>query len=53
LAVALIAGSIVMVKPLLERTHVLWASYARLLAGVAGLLIIALIHPQRGKFWGR
>jgi drug/metabolite transporter (DMT)-like permease len=52
LAVALIAGSIVMVKPLLERTHVLWASYARLLAGVAGLLIIALIHPQRGEILG-
>ncbi|BBO70700.1 hypothetical protein DSCA_46300 [Desulfosarcina alkanivorans] len=52
LAVALIAASIVMVKPLLEQTHVLWASFARLLAGVAGLLIIALIHPQRGPILG-
>jgi drug/metabolite transporter (DMT)-like permease len=52
LAVALIAGSIVMVKPLLDETHVLWASFARLLAGVAGLLVIALIHPQRGEILG-
>lgn len=52
LAVALIAGSIVMVKPLLDQTHVLWASFVRLLAGVAGLLLIALIHPQRFDILG-
>lgn len=47
LAVTLLAVSIVIVKPLLERTNVLWASFVRLLAGVAGLLIITAIHPQR------
>jgi drug/metabolite transporter (DMT)-like permease len=47
LAVILIAGSVVMVKPLLEETSVLWASFARLLSGVAGLIVIAVIHPER------
>jgi len=47
LAVILIAGSVVMVKPLLEETSVLWASFVRLLAGVAGLFVIAVVHPQR------
>lgn len=47
LAVVLIAGSVVMVKPLLEETSVLWASFVRLLAGVAGLIVIAVIHPER------
>jgi drug/metabolite transporter (DMT)-like permease len=48
MSVALMAGSIVMVKPLLATTSVLWASFARGLAGVAGLLIMTLFHPQRG-----
>ena len=52
LAVTLIAGSVVMVKPLLEETSVLWASFARLLAGVAGLIVIAVIHPERREILG-
>ena len=47
LAVVMIAGSVVMVKPLLGETSVLWASFVRLLAGVAGLVLIAVIHPER------
>jgi len=47
LAVTLMAGSIVLVKPLLENTSVLWASFVRLLAGVAGLLIITAISSER------
>jgi drug/metabolite transporter (DMT)-like permease len=47
LAVILIAGSVVMVKPLLEETSFLWASFVRLLAGVAGLVVVAVIHPER------
>ena len=47
LAVTLMAGSIVMVKPLLENTSVLWASFVRLLAGVAGLLVITAINSER------
>ena len=49
LAVSLLAGSIIMVKPLLETTSVLWASYVRLLAGVAGLLVLAVIQPERKR----
>ncbi|WP_319405880.1 DMT family transporter [uncultured Desulfosarcina sp.] len=52
LAVILIAGSVVMVKPLLEETSVLWASFVRLLAGVAGLIVIAVIHPERRVILG-
>lgn len=52
MAVVLIAGSVVMVKPLLDQTHVLWASFVRLLAGVAGLLVLALIHPDRWDILG-
>ncbi len=47
LAVVLIAASVVMVKPLLEKTGFLWASFVRLLAGVAGLIAIGVIHSDR------
>jgi drug/metabolite transporter (DMT)-like permease len=52
MAVSLLAGSIVMIKPLLAHTNILWASLVRLLAGVAGLLIITVIHPQRQVILG-
>ncbi|MEE4111327.1 MAG: DMT family transporter [Desulfobacteraceae bacterium] len=52
LAVAMIAGSVVMVKPQLEETSVLWASFVRLLAGVVGLIVIAVIHPERRVILG-
>lgn len=52
IAVSLMAGSIVMVKPLLVHTNILWASVVRLMAGVAGLLIITAIHPQRRTILG-
>lgn len=52
LAVSLLAGSIVMIKPLLEHTSILWASFVRLLAGVAGLLVIAVVHPERQVILG-
>lgn len=52
LAVSLMAGSIIIVKPLLEHTSVLWASFVRLLAGVAGLLVMAAFHPERRTILG-
>lgn len=52
IAVSLMAGSIVIVKPLLVHTNILWASVVRLLAGVAGLLIITAIHPKRKTILG-
>lgn len=52
MAVSLLAGSVIMVKPLLVETNVLWAAYVRLLAGVAGLLVLALLHPERRLILG-
>ncbi len=52
LAVILLASSIIMVKPLLEQTSVLWASFVRLMAGVTGLIVIAVIHPERRVILG-
>ena len=49
LAIALIAGSIVMLKRLLEDTNVLWASFARVLAGTIGLYLVVLLSPGRKK----
>ena len=52
LAVSLLASSVIMVKPLLEQTSVLWASFVRLLAGVGGLLVLAGLHPERKSILG-
>lgn len=52
IAVSLMAGSIVMIKPLLMHTNILWASLVRLLAGVTGLLIITAVHPKRRAIVG-
>jgi len=52
LAVGLLASSVILVKPLLEHTSVLWASFVRLLAGVAGLLVMAGLHPERKMILG-
>ena len=49
LAISLIAGSIVMLKRLLEDTNVLWAAFARVLAGTLGLYLIVLLSPGRKK----
>jgi drug/metabolite transporter (DMT)-like permease len=49
LAITLIAGSIVMLKRLLEDTNVLWASFARVLAGTLGLYLIVLLSPARKR----
>jgi len=46
-AMAIMGISIVMVKPLLDRSPVLWATGIRLIGGSVGLGIHLLIHPQR------
>jgi drug/metabolite transporter (DMT)-like permease len=46
LAMALMAISIVMVKPLLDRSPVLWATEIRLIGGCLGIYIHLMIHPQ-------
>ena len=49
LAIFLIAGSIVMIKDLLGKTDVLWASFVRTLFGTAGLFIGTSLAKNRKK----
>ena len=49
LATAAIAVSIVMIKPLLERSPLLWVTEVRLFGGLAGLVLITLFHPLRHR----
>jgi drug/metabolite transporter (DMT)-like permease len=48
LAMATMAVGIVMLKPVLNHTPLLWVTEARLLAGCAGLAVYILLNP-RGK----
>ncbi|TKJ36863.1 hypothetical protein CEE37_14865 [candidate division LCP-89 bacterium B3_LCP] len=52
LAMITIATSIVSIKPLLERSSLLWVSEVRLMSGAAVLIIALLFHPQRKKIVG-
>lgn len=47
LAMITVAVSIVMIKPLLERSSLLWVSEIRLIGGSIVLLLVLLFHPLR------
>lgn len=47
LALASMAVGIVMIKPLLERSPLLWATEIRVIGGAAALAVILLFHPRR------
>jgi len=49
LAMATMAVGIVMIKPLLERSPLLWATEIRLFGGAVTLVLILLFHPARRK----
>jgi drug/metabolite transporter (DMT)-like permease len=49
-AILLIAVSIIMVKPRLAETPVLWASFVRTLAGTIGLAIVICLSPARKRY---
>jgi drug/metabolite transporter (DMT)-like permease len=49
LAMATMAVGIVMIKPLLNRSPLLWVTEVRLAAGIAVLLIYLLLHPSRRR----
>jgi drug/metabolite transporter (DMT)-like permease len=49
LAMAANAAGIVMVKPVLEKSPLIWVTEMRLLSGVIVLALILLIHPRRRK----
>jgi drug/metabolite transporter (DMT)-like permease len=48
-ATGAMAIGVVMIKPLLARTPLLWAIELRLIGGMASLALITLLHPQRGN----
>ncbi len=47
LAMASMAVGIVMIKPLLERSPLIWATEMRLIGGLAVLILVLLVHPSR------
>ena len=49
LAIASMAVSIVMIKPLLVHSPLLWATEIRLFGGAIGLMLITLFHPFRRR----
>ncbi len=51
-AMASMGIGIVSVKPLLERSPLMWSAEIRLLGGVLTLLLILLLHPQRRAILG-
>jgi len=51
LAILLLAGSLVMVKEILVKTHVLWASFVRMAAGTMGLFGMVLMRSDRKKIF--
>lgn len=52
LAMATSAVGIVMIKPLLDRSPVLWVTQIRLIGGIASLLLIIGLHPLRRRIIG-
>ena len=52
LAMITLAASIVMIKPMLARSGVLWATLWRMAAGGAVLLVFLFIHPRRKMILG-
>ncbi len=46
LAMATMAVGIVMIKPMLSRSPLLWATEVRLVAGCLGLVVYLLLHPK-------
>jgi drug/metabolite transporter (DMT)-like permease len=52
LGLAAMAVGIVMVKPLLERSPILWVTEIRLFGGIAALAIMLALHPARRAILG-
>jgi len=49
-ATAATASGVVMIKPLLERSPLLWALEIRLIGGIFSLVVITIVHPSGRKF---
>jgi len=46
------AAGIILMKPVLERSPLIWASEVRLLAGATGLVLFLVLHPRRSSIIG-
>jgi len=51
LAFALMALGVVIAKPVLDRSPVLWSSTVRMVAGAAALALISVLSPGRRSMW--
>lgn len=51
ISIIFLAIGIVIIKVLLERTNVLWATLIRVSAAVVSLLILILFHPKRKQYF--
>jgi len=51
LSVALMAIGIVLAKPVLDRSPVIWATTVRLIAGLAVLIGVAIVSPKHRYLW--
>jgi drug/metabolite transporter (DMT)-like permease len=52
LAMASMAVGIVMIKPLLDRSPLLWVTEIRLVGGIAVIILVILAHPLRRRIIG-
>jgi len=51
LSMIFLAAGIVMIKDLLERTDVFWATLVRVTAATISLLVLILFHPKRKQYF--
>ncbi|MCK4511867.1 DMT family transporter, partial [bacterium] len=51
LSVALMALAVMLAKPVLDRSPVLWSTTVRLLAGVIALMLLTVVSPRRRYLW--
>lgn len=51
LSMIFLAAGIVMIKDLLERTDVFWATLVRVAAATVSLLVLILFHPKRKQYF--
>ncbi|MBC2705064.1 DMT family transporter [Desulfobacula sp.] len=51
LSMIFLAAGIVMIKNLLERTDVFWATLVRVTAATVSLLVLILFHPKRKQYF--
>ena len=51
LSVALMALGVLLAKPVLDRSPVLWSTAVRLIGGVGALVVLALVSPRHRRLW--